>query len=138
MALYRNFVVLGSKISLDCTYGTGSATSVDMIVSCILKDGTTGMANAKDIMEHPRNRYIILTAENDRRKLIHKFSWKIAGSKSALDNQNLWGTASSSPTEQFYYHINAYSPSGGTETANVLVKLELTAIFFHAIQPSAS
>lgn len=138
MALYRNFVVLGSKVNIDCSYGTGSATSVDMIVSCILKDGTTGLGSAKDIMEHPRNKYVMLTAENDRKRLINKYSWRLAGAKSALDNTNLWGNASSSPGEQFYYHINAYSPSGGTEVANVLIKIEYTAIFFHAIQPSSS
>lgn len=138
MALYRNFMVLGSKITLDLTYGTGSATSSDMLVSCILKDGATGMADAKDIMEHPRNKYVILSAENDRKKLVQKFSWRILGQKSALDNSNAWGNTSSSPVEQFYYHINAYAPNGATEVVSCLITVEYTAIFFHAIQPSAS
>lgn len=138
MALYRNFVVLGSKITLDCSYGTGSSTSNDILVSCILKDGTTAMASAKDVMEHPRNKYIILSAENDRKRLVHKYSWKILGNQAPLDNQNAWGSSGGSPVEQFYYHINAYAPNGTNETASIVLMVEYTAVFFHAIQPSAS
>lgn len=140
IAMFRNFCVLGSKIVTYWGYGQGSATSYDMNCSVILKDGTTAMSNAQDIMEHPRVRSRILTAEvGDRLRIVHKYSWRINSIRNPLDNDKLWGTSAQSPTEGWYYHLNAYTNDGtSSETASVSGYIDFTVAFFHAQQPSAS
>lgn len=137
-AMYRNWMVLGSKITLFLGFGAASSTSSDMQVSIVLKDGSTAVANAKDILEAPRVRTKLMTAGQDNKILTHKYSYKMAGNKSPLDNENLWGTASADPTEQFYYHILGYQPGGGTEAIHFTGWIDYSVIFFHAILPTAS
>lgn len=136
--MYRNWVVLGSKITLFLGFGAASSTSSDMQVSIVLKDGSTAVATAKDILEAPRVRTKLMTAGQDNKILTHKYSYKMAGNKSPLDNENLWGTASADPTEQFYYHILAYQPGGGTEAIHFTGWIDFNVIFFHALLPTAS
>lgn len=138
MAQFRNFIVLGSKITCDFTFGSGSSTSTTAMCAVTLRDGTVAMSTTKDIMEHPRTRFKVISAESDRVRVINKYSWRWVGASDPLDNENLYGTTSSSPTEGLYYHINAYCPSSGTENIWVSGFIDYTAIFFHRINPTAS
>lgn len=138
MAMFRQFCVLGSKIHLFLGYGLASSTSSDMQVAIVLKDGSSAIANAEDLMESPRLRTKLMTAGRDSTVLNHYFSFRMTGSKDALDNDDLWGTSSADPDEQWYYHVLAFQPGGGTESLRFTGWIEYTAVFFHAIQPTAS
>ncbi len=138
ISMYRNFVVLGSKITVNLGFGSGSATSSDMLLSIIMKDGSAAVGSPQDVLESSRRRYTYITANADRRTLVAKYSWKINGTKDALENHNMWGTAGASPLEQWYYHIIAYCPGGESETAKFTGYIDYTAVFFHAILPTAS
>lgn len=136
--MYRNFIVLGSKIVADFSFGTGSSTSVAMTCAVTLRDGTVAMSTPKDIIEHTRTKFKNITAEQDRIRVINKFSWRLTGCSDPLDNNYLYGTGSASPTEQFYYHVNAWCPNNQSETVEFTGFIEYTAIFFHHINPTAS
>lgn len=138
MAMYRNFVVLGSKIVTYWTYGQGSSTSHQMTCAVTVKDGSTSLAGITYVMEHPRTTARLLTAEADKVTAVRKYSWKINGISHPTDETNLWGTASASPTEQWYYHLNAFQPDGNTEDVFVTGYIEFCALFFHAVQPPLS
>jgi len=138
MAMFRNFAVLGSKVTINVGYGQASATSNDMLVAIVTQDGSTSITNKNTIRESPRLRYRMCTASNGRTSLSSTYSFKINGVKDVIDNDKLWGTSSSSPTEQWYYHVVAYQPDGNTDTLTFTGHIEYTAIFFHAITPPAS
>lgn len=140
IAMFRNFMVLGSKIVTTWGYGQGSSTSHDMNVSVILKDGTSVMSDAEDIMEHPRVHYKIMTAEvGDKIRIIHKYSWRLNGIRNPLDNDKLWGTSAAAPTEGWYYHLNAFTNDGASsEIAFFSGYIDYTVAFFHATQPASS
>jgi len=138
MTMYRNFAVLGSKIVYSIGYSIGSSTSNDMIVATVLGDFATAPANTQDIMEHPRRHYKMLTANQDKLTMVRKYSWKINGSKDIMDNDDLWGSASGTPSKQWNYHIQAWCPGGNTDSAYVMGYIDYCVIFFHPIQPTAS
>lgn len=138
MAMYRHFAVLGFKITTFWTYGTGSATSNSMICAVTLKDGVVALANKSDIIEHSKSKSIVLSAEADRRKLIHKYSYRMNGPTAITNMSNLWGTSASSPTEGWYFHLNAYAVNTTTETASVTGWIDFTVLLFHPIQPASS
>lgn len=138
MARFRHFVVLGSKIVTIWSYGVGSSTSNSMTCALTLKDGTTAISDAKDLIEHPRSRFKTISAETDSCTVVSKYSWRINGISAPLDDNSLWGTVAASPTSQYYYHLNAYSPNGGTEDAWVTGYIDYTVVFFQAIEPAAS
>lgn len=140
IAMFRNFCVLGSKIVTTWGYGQGSATSHDMNCSIILKDGTSAMADAEDIMEHPRVKSKIMTAEvGDRVRITHKYTWRLNGIRDPLDMTTLWGTSAAAPTEGWYYHLNAFCNDGtNSEAAHVSGYIDYTVAFIHAQQPASS
>lgn len=138
MAMYRQFCVLGSKLTLFFEYGAGSSTSVSMAVSIILKDGVNAMSDTKNIIEHNRNSMKFITAESDKTVMTKKYSWRVHGAASALEDPNRWGTASQDPQEVWYYHVNAWCPSGGTETVWITGYIDYCVCCFQAIQPAAS
>lgn len=140
VAMFRNFVVLGSKIVTTWGYGQGSATSHDMNCSIILKDGTSAMSDAEDIMEHPRVKHKIMTAEvGDKIQIVHKYSWRLNGIRNPLDMTTLWGSSAASPTEGWFYHLNAFTNDGtNSELAHFSGYIDYTVAFFHAQQPSSS
>lgn len=138
MAQFRNFIVLGSKIVVDFSFGGGSSTSNSMICAVTVRDGSVAMSTAKDVMEHPRTSFKNLTAESDHIRVINKYSWRLTGGSDPLDNNHLYGTTAASPVEQFYYHLNAWCPNAGSENAFASGYIEYTAIFFHRINAAAS
>lgn len=138
MPRFRHFMVLGSKIVTIWSYGVGSSTSNSMSCAITLKDGTTAIADSKDLIEHPRTRVKTISAETDSCTVVGKYSWRINGLSSPLDDNTLWGTVAASPTSQYYFHLNAFSPNGGTEDAWVTGYIDYTVVFFQAIEPAAS
>lgn len=138
LALFRNFAVLGSKITLDLGYGTASATSLDMLCQIITKDGSTAITNHASALEAPRRKAVLITANHDRAKLVAKYSYKINGCEDILDMPSLWGTDSADCSRQWYYHIIGYQPSAGTEHVSFTGVAEFTVAFFHAVQPPQS
>lgn len=138
IAMYRNFVVLGSKCHVMFGYGAASSTSADMQVAVCLKDGSTSIANSEDLMEEPRIKTKLMTAGRDNVTINHYYSFRISGAKDPVDETSLHGNASQDASEGWYYHIICFQPGGGTDAIHFTGWIEYTALFFHAIQPTAS
>lgn len=137
-ALFRNFVVLGSKIKIFFGYEQASATSYDMQIALVLRDSTSAITSAQDLLESSRLRTMLMTQAKTNNTLTHCYSYRVTGTHDPYANHNLHGTSASSPTEGWNYHIVAFQPSGGTEALAFTGYIDYYAVFFHAAQPTAS
>lgn len=139
MEMFRNFAVLGSKLVVNFGYGQGSSTSHDMRVAIVLRDGNSTMTNIAVVEESPRRKSFLMTAHRDKATLVSTYSYKINGCQDIMDNQNLWGTSASDPSnEEWYWHIVGWQPEGNDEGVRFTGFIDYTVIFFHAIIPPQS
>jgi len=138
MTLYRNFAVLGSKLTVNIGYGQASSTSEDMICCVVLSDFTSSINNQQDAIEYSRSKYKFLSAGQDNKQLVSKYSYKINGCQDIMDHDDLWGSSSGSPSKGWNFHIVGWCPSGSTETLKISGYIDYSVIFFHPVLPTAS
>jgi len=101
-----------------------------MVCAIILKDNLTIMASKVDIIEYLRSKYKVIFVENDKLYITSKYSWRCNGQSDPLDLCELWGSATSSPSQQWTYHLAAYALNSTTETVDVSGYIDYTVCFF--------
>lgn len=105
-ALYKQYIVLGSKIKLRITPTTITGAG---IVGIHLADNNTALTSSNNYKMQPRTKQIILTTQNDLKTLVHTYSakkfWSLTNIKDDSEQEASLSTTPGDPTDVAYWHI---------------------------------
>lgn len=136
MSLYDHFVVIGSRVTVKLA---SVANTNPLLLMVDLKDTATADANQTATMESSYCSWNMHSPAGPETTLVQTYSPKFLGRSYPLSDPDLKGSASSSPTENAFYHVVVSSPSATDESAVVpVVMIEYTAIFIEPKRPSQS
>lgn len=133
MAVYKNYYVLSSKITIQaCAAATGTTKSWRFGITPI--DRTTSLpALADDLMEITGSVYSLLETGNGPRTLsLKQNTARTFAVKDVVDNDQLGGTVSSNPAEQTYWIVWVGNGNNGVtdpEPVNVVVTVDYEVMF---------
>lgn len=140
MGMFDHFNVVGSKITVRFINTDNIVQGVCCTVR--LRDDTTPAPNFTTIREDPGVRQIILghaTSSRNMGTLTKGFSARKFFGKSPMGADNQQGSATASPAEGAYYHINATAQSSGTASAiECYVTIDYTVVFTEPKMPATS
>lgn len=135
MPLYDHFVVVGSKITIKMAHPNESP----ILLSVALKDSSTNESSAEDYTEGRNCKYTIVPS-HERGTLTQTFSPKSFFTiRNPTDEKDLYGTITSSPTEQAFYHIACSAPDGvDVLGCTITAMIEYVVKFIEPKQPISS
>lgn len=128
MALYNHYTVIRSRISVKLV-GQSAFTS-PYFVSLYVDDDTTTATDALLASERVGSSWAAATPAVSPFPVLNA-SWdarKFFG-PNPQDQAELRGTVSANPTEQSYFVVQAYDPSGSSSTLQLFVRIEFDVIF---------
>lgn len=140
-AMYKQYVVVGSRIRVD--FHNGAASGGSFVAGVALKGDATTLTNHEAYMELPRVRYGMVTTDLDHRSTHMTYSGKrferIRSWKEAEDFHGSFTTVPGDPTEVRYYHIFLHDLNEAEAiTYEVLVRIDFTVLLFDSIIPARS
>lgn len=140
MGMFDHFTVIGSKITVK--FMNSDSIVQGVYCSVRLRDSVTVTGNLTTIREDPGVRSTILGASSSGRNmgtLTKGFSAKKFFGKPPMGIDQAQGSATASPLEGAYYHINTASQaSGSTNAIEAYVTIDYTAIFTEPKMPATS
>ncbi len=137
MALYNHYTVVRSRIRVHVA-GASSLTNPYFISLYVDDDTTTAtdallaaerINSASGVATPATSPFPVLTSSWDARKWF---------GPNPQDQAELRGTVSANPTEQSYYIVQAYEPSGGNTTLQMFVRIEFDVIWDELVTIAAS
>jgi len=143
MALYQRFFVVGCKVTAKFAAADDTSARSTIITGLFTSSNSTLLTNVGTVIEQPGCVWSYAQLGSDIKRLTTKYSTKKQqGITNLLDNSELSGTASSSPTSSHtdYIHVFAATPPGISDSApcTVCVQIDYLAVFVDPIQQSGS
>lgn len=140
MQMYNQFVVVGSKITIMPfgATGVGHYTIVGLYGD---SDTTARPATLVESMEAPNTKWIgVGNGDQNPRRLSLTYSAKKVHGKDVINNVDLIGTATASPTQQDFYRIFVGCPNSDTDpgTVSINVVIKYTVLLKDRIDPATS
>lgn len=140
MQMYRNYTVIGSKITV--TFRNSDATNPQM-VGIMLKDSPGTLTDVRQIVENGNVTHALCNPagdDNSQRILTYKCSpAKFLGRPNILSEDELRGTASTSAPVGAYYHVWSYAPNGADPgNLDFHVQIEYTAVLTEPVKLTLS
>ena len=140
MGFYDHFTVIGSRITVKLL--NSDSIIQGEFCSVRLRDDSTHAPNVTTIREDPGIRSTVLGHASSGRNmgvLSKGFSAKSFFHKPPMGVDELQGSATSSPLEGAYFHINTNSQStGSTDAVEAYVTIDYTAVFTEPKMPATS
>jgi len=124
MLSFDHYCVVGAKIQVNF-HNTSTSSTVGVGIALNSTNATT--TNYQQLIENGnmvRDR-LVPTPSDDSAKTL-EMGINIArfiGIPQPLDAEELWGTISSNPTEQAYFHIAVWNPDGVTVVSNIIMEV---------------
>lgn len=140
MALYRGFTVIGSKCFCRFYFQDNiQSANNSMKVGIVLTDYSSAISAPSLISESPHANVKLLVSGTEPTMVQKGFSVrKYMNRRNPLDDSDLAGTASASPTDVSYFHILGFALNGQTETAYVDGYIDYIVVFHTPITPGQS
>lgn len=118
MALYTNFTVMGSKISVTFSNGSDDITQGPMVCGLSLKETTTKEVINYTVRESPKTVWTVISAGDGgptvRTKSMNFSLRKFF--KKGVNDDLFQGSDSADPSKQAYFHIWAHAANSGATT----------------------
>lgn len=142
ISMYDHFVVLGSKITATFS-PTANNSSPNLRICLSPQDTSTSLSTMNDYLESGSAKFLAMTnAKNGqapRSLTMQAGTGKFLGRTSVLSDPQLKGSVSSSPQEQFYWHVGAQGyQSEDAAAVDVQIQMEYIVIFLEPKTPGQS
>lgn len=130
MALYNNYEVLGSKITVDAQLEPGATvTQSNVVVGIHVNDDTSIHGNSLDaLLENGKTTYRQLTDQQMKTRMVYKWSEKKSLGAKIRGNSEVKGTAAVNPSEQQYYAI--YTQANDSAVVGDPVQMTVRLTYF--------
>jgi len=131
MALYHEYVVLGSTIKVWGVNGDGTSPQILWIS---LEDYATSSVDLRQYIENGNTVWTVLdngTGGNQSKVLNHKADIAKFSTQKILDEDSFAGNASSNPDDSHYYHVGcaSHSPTYNASPVTLCVEITYDVIF---------
>lgn len=138
MTMFDHYTVLGSKITVQAV--NNQTTPQGVIVACTLQDDNVALVSLDDLMEYPKKRHRITTAQQPRCTFTQNYSCKKFFHTKPLTDVNQRGSIVSNPLEGAYFGIYAHTMDNVTGTGSVdfIVTMDFIVAFTERKQPIKS
>jgi len=143
MALYKRFHVIGCKVTVK--FASSDQTSLDSTTICgvYISSDPTLLTSVNTVIEQPGCRWSYAQLGSSIRALTAKYSTKKQqGITNLMDNHELSGSASASPSTSFtdFIHVFVATPPGIADSApcTACVQIDYLAVFSDPIQQNSS
>lgn len=144
MTMFDHYVVIGSKIKVR--FSASTQLSEPLVVGITKRDGVNQFVNKVDYQEYAYNKSRLLSPGDATRgygytpPIITMIGTnRFLGRSKPLSDPELKGSASTNPTEQWFYHVYAYPlSSNDTAACNAEIWIEYTAVFIEPKLPAQS
>lgn len=137
-ALYDHYTVIGSKIRIKfCNTATANVSGRFIILQ--QDDTSLASVNTDALSEASLAKWkMIATGDNNVHTLTKSWSAKKTFGGSILGNDNLQGTASTSPAEQSIYTLAYAANTAVTQSIDVIVEIDYIAVWDELIELGSS
>lgn len=123
MAFYNHFTVIGSQ--MVAAFIQPSSTAIPNIVGIKLQDSPTAETDLMNIVGDPRCHWDVSNTVSNSSSVVkmscNYSAAKFHGVKDVIDNDELQGDTSASPTEAAYFAVWAGPPDQASDSATVYV-----------------
>lgn len=138
MTMFDHYTVLGAKILVQAVNNQTSSQGV--IIACTLQDDNTAITSLDDLMEYPKKKHRILTAQQPRASLVQTYSCKKFFHTKPLSDSDQRGSVASNPLEGAYFGIYCQTMDKllGTGSVDVIVTIDFICAFTERKQPAKS
>lgn len=125
MPFYDHYIVTGAKMVARFSH----LEEHPIVVGIVQRDSaSSGTLNVEDILEYPKRKFITLAAK-DAGGSVGTISSTMNVSKflgrKVMGDPHLKGTASANPTEQCYFQLFAWKPSGELWAGDIAVDITI-------------
>jgi len=139
MPMYDHYVVLGSKITIQCSSTDNTNTA---LMALGIHDGNIAFTNVNDYLEYKHGRYKVITTNTSGKQttLVSKYSPKFLGKNNPINEDELKGTSTTDPAENAFFHlmIAPLDPAINIGRINFLVSIEYLVAFIEPKNPAQS
>lgn len=139
MLYYEHYIGIRTKLSV---WAVNLNTTLPANVGISINASVTPVTVATTLVESGNMEWLTLSVAgggNSSKKLSSSVDvGHFEGIDDVTDMSDLRGDTSSNPTEQVYFHVVAWDPSGGTVSPTFTATLEIEAWFVEPRKPTAS